>query len=114
VMRTTIYLEDKDRRALEGIQGRYGVATLSDAIRFSVPVVQGLAPPKTAIAPPPPPRRAVPPPPGASTVGGPLTQARQSGHAAAHVIAQTRAFLDQRRPGRPEGGIEHRTAQAGL
>jgi len=43
-IRTTIYLEDKDRRSLKVIQDRYGLVTLSDAIRFSVRVVQRLAP----------------------------------------------------------------------
>ena len=113
-IRTTIYLEDKDRRSLKVIQDRYGLITLSDAIRFSVRVVQGLAPPKTAIAHHLPVRGAVRRARESGTVEALITQARQSGHAAAHVIAQTRAFLDQRRPGRPEGGIEHRTAQAGL
>jgi len=114
VTRTTIYLGEKDRCALSLIQGRYGLATLSDAIRFSVRVVQGLAPPETAIAHHLPVRGGQRRARESGTVEALIAQARQSGHAAAHVIAQTKAFLDQRHPGRPEGGLEHRTAQAGL
>src|SRR5262249_25645700 len=39
-----------DRRALKVLQERYGLATLSDAIRFSIRIVQGLAPPESALA----------------------------------------------------------------
>src|SRR5215470_5716628 len=49
-LRTTMYLEDKDRRALQVIQERYGLATLSDAIRFSIRVVQRLDAPESAVA----------------------------------------------------------------
>src|SRR5262245_15214171 len=96
-VRTTIYLEDKDRRSLEVIQGRYGLATLSDAIRFSVRVVQGLAPPETAIAHHLPVRGGQRRTRESGTVEALIAQARQSGHAAAQVIAQTQAFLNQRR-----------------
>src|SRR5262245_53912559 len=34
--RTTIYLDEKDRQALTTLQARYGMATLSDVIRFAL------------------------------------------------------------------------------
>jgi hypothetical protein len=35
VRRTSIFLEDQDRRAITTLCARYGLATASDAIRFA-------------------------------------------------------------------------------
>ena len=96
VTRTTIYLEEKDRRVLSLIQGRYGLATLSDAIRFSIRVVQGLAPEEGVLDQPFPSRRQRRTK-GAGKPEAVIVQARQTSRAARQLIAQTKAFLDQRR-----------------
>ena len=40
--RTTIYLDEKDRRGIKVMQERYGLATLSDVIRFAIRVLSTL------------------------------------------------------------------------
>ena len=91
-LRITIYLEDKDRRALEVIRDRYGLATLSDAIRFSIRIVQGLNLPESALAHHLPVRgqRGTREPDNTEAL---IAHAQQSGHAAEHVIAHATAFL---------------------
>src|SRR5262245_47624337 len=108
-LRTTIYLEAKDRHALQEIQRRYGLATLSDAIRFSIRVVQGvpqasaLAPPETALARCRPVRgqRRTREPQRPEAL---MTRAQQASRTAQRIVTQTTAFLDERRRGRERRG----------
>ena len=96
VIRTTIYLEEKDRRTLSLIQDRYGLATLSDAIRFSIRVVREFPPTEA---------RLVPHWPQRGRKDGKLAlareqliaQARQTNQATEQVIAKTREFLAKQR-----------------
>ena len=95
--RTTMYLEDKDRRALEVIQDHYGLATLSDAIRFSLRVVQGLAPPESAVArhlPVGRPRQRWEP----GTLEAFMAQAQQTRRDTQQFLTQAKAFLHQHCP----------------
>ena len=96
VIRTTIYLEDKDRRALSVIQRRYGLATLSDAIRFSIRVVQGLAPAERAIFQQLPSRgqRRTKKLVERETF---IVQAQQISQATKQIISKTKEFLHKRR-----------------
>jgi len=92
-----MYLEDKDRRALEVIQGRYGLATLSDAIRFSIRVVHGLASPESAVA------QHLPVVRGQLGTWEPgkaealIAQAQQTSQDAQQVIAHAKEFLNRQR-----------------
>jgi len=96
-VRTTIYLEEKDRRALRVIQDQYGLATLSDAIRFSIRVVQGLDPPESAVARHLPAGRGQPRTPEPETPKTVIARARQARHTAEQVIVQTTAILNRLR-----------------
>ncbi|MGH9424897.1 MAG: hypothetical protein ACRD2L_01105 [Terriglobia bacterium] len=41
--RTTIYLEERDRRKIKTIQARYGLVTLSDTIRLAIHALESLS-----------------------------------------------------------------------
>jgi hypothetical protein len=94
--RTTIYLEDKDRRALSFLQNRYGLATLSDALRFSIRVVRDLAPHEGEHLDQLSPRnqRQIPQRLAWEKL---IVRARQANHGAELILSQTQALLDKRK-----------------
>ena len=96
-VRTTMYLEDKDRRALELIQGRYGLATLSDAIRFSIRVVQRLDTPESAITQHLLTVRGLPRTREPGKAEALMAQAHRTSQGAQQVIAHAKAFLNRQR-----------------
>jgi len=107
-----MYLEDKDRRALQAMQERYGLATLSDAIRFSIRVVQGLNAPESAVTQHLPAVRGQPRIREPGKMEALITQSQLISQEAQQVIAHAKEFLNRHRQ-RPAAHTPALQRQAG-